>query len=310
MKIDSRKNMKLMRQYPFVVDIIEQIGKSSITNLIIKVQKADADLMYRQPCNSGSIIDEVLTGSDRILKREEFLLAIGDDGLVINRVDWPKSEDEKHKNMNLFGCAVLYVKGDADQGNDVKYIGDAIKYLVWVTVDGRYMKTNPSETLQSGIGKLIDCAVAVIIYKKPAQGFADLETHSRRTDNLIITGDTLTYGVIKNDYEMIKIGGRLDELCQTFCEDVFVNGMYAQVVDSDCFFSGRFGSVEAIYYQSQIKLRDSQSWITFQIASEDHLYIYDMHGRFPELRNLIRSVVRVWQNSENRANFKLDVSIW
>lgn len=111
MNPNSTKNRKLIRQYPFVVQIMRgwlepySYWKRSpsealrVDDLTIQVQKADGDLMFRRANNVGlgdsSCVFQIgEKRKDQVMRRGEYIFAVDADDEIINRVAFPRNEAE------------------------------------------------------------------------------------------------------------------------------------------------------------------------------------------------------------------------
>lgn len=126
MKQNSRKNQRLIKQYPFVMDILDRpmlpIGSwvnkneqeaKKIDDLTICVQKADGNLMYRRADNVaiGNDYSYILrldgSRKDLVGRRGEYLFAVDGQGKIINRVDWPSNDAERRATGEVYGKSVF-----------------------------------------------------------------------------------------------------------------------------------------------------------------------------------------------------------
>jgi hypothetical protein len=125
MNINSNKNKKLIKQFPFIQTILSQDleparyehrGEDSVVNLLddltIRVQRADGDLMFRQAHNvglgDGSFIFNMGGKHQKCVGREaEYIFAIGHDNTIINRLNWPRNREER-RGKTVYGCNVLW----------------------------------------------------------------------------------------------------------------------------------------------------------------------------------------------------------
>lgn len=327
MKANSSKNQGLLKQYPFVLDVLsyqmepfDGDGGSHVENLTIRVEKADGDLMYRRAENSGlgdgsCIFQMKGNRKDQIMRRGEYFFAVNGKGKIINRVDWPRNDRERNAiGGNIYGNAVLWkTRNKTSYSNP---IWGEIEYLVWATVEA-WHKDTKNDNMSERFGELCDRSVHIIIYLKPDCGFEELSRQSCIEDNLCLDSRTLMQAVFNNNRDIMTIGGRLDELCRMFQDDVYFNGM-KDVLDqsNNCGASGQFGSVKVLCAEmcgcDRVILEDAVSWISLQLRSEAKMmYVLGMYGTLPQLRSLVKNVVRMWnEKPECRASFVPDKNVY
>jgi hypothetical protein len=119
-----------------------------------------------------------------------------------------------------------------------------------------------------------------------------------------------------NNRDVTIIGGRLDELCRLFQEDVYFNGM-KDILDqgNNRGASGQFGSVKVLCAEmcgyDRVMLEDAMSWMSFQLRPEAKMmYVLGMNGTLPQLRNLVKNVIKMWnEKPECRASFVPDKNV-
>ncbi len=102
-------------------------------------------------------------------------------------------------------------------------------------------------------------------------------------------------------------------MCITFQDEVYFNGMKEVLDGSKCRgASGRFGTVKVLCSKKNgcdiVELKDSASNIVFYLDSHSkHMNVLGQEGALPQIRNLVRTVVRMWREKpELRAAFKPD----
>ena len=294
-------------------------GASDHDEITIKVETADGDLLYRQANNFGlgdSTYAFNLTNTSRsgqIMKRGEYLFAVDEEGQVLKRLSWPRSKNDQGLSHELYGWAVFYLT-QLDNGFTDSII-DRVKYLIWVTVEAWHMDTRDDSSPDSTFGELCDRAIGLTIYRSPECGFEKLHRSSGLVDNLTLKDDLVVRAHQRSDFEIAKLCGRLDELCQVFQDEVFFNGMRDILDKCQGGASGEFGNVEILCVEmcqyQRIMLQGNESWISFQVRPEaKSLYVLGVHGTIPQIRDLVWTAVRAW-NSEpsQRSNFRADSSI-
>lgn len=326
MKANSSKNQGLLKQYPFVSDVLssqmEPFGGNSGSNvddLTIRVEKADGDLMYRRANNTGMgdnsyIFSMKGNRQDQIMRRGEYLFAINGKGKIINRVDWPRNDHEKDTiGDNIYGNAVFWKT--RNKTNYSNPIWDEVEYLVWATVEAWYKDTK-SNNMSEKFGELCDRSVHIIIYLKPDCGFEKLSHQSCVEENLCLDSKIFIQAVFNKNLDIMSIGGRLDELCRLFQDDVYFNGMKNILPHGkNRGASGQFGSVKVLCAEmcgyDRVMLEDAMSWISLQLHPEGkRMYVVGMNGTLPQLRNLVKNVVKMWnEKPECRASFVPDKNV-
>ena len=190
------------------------------------------------------------------------------------------------------------------------------EYVVWVTVEAWHMDTGSDDTPGARFGEFCDRSVRITIYGKPNEGFAKLQETANVYENLFLDGRLITHGVIDKDLDIVTITGMLYEMCITFQDEVYFNGMKA-ILDNGQFrgASGQFGPVRVLATEmcgyDRVMLEDASSYITFQLRSESkQMYVLGQQGTLPQIRNLVRTVVRMWnQNPDLRETFKPDKKV-
>lgn len=331
MKTDARKNHKLVQQYPFISDILftdmepyDGTGGTSVDDLTIRVEKADGDLMFRRADNVGlgdssGIFQFKGNRKDQIMRRGEYLFAINGAGEIVNRVIWPRNDGERIAIGEIYGWSALYAGRNKFPNGELWYTGSIVrqvKYLVWVTVEAWYTDTNNDDVPGGRFGEFIDRSIHITIYREPDQGFESLQEESSVYTNLSLDTHVMTHGVIDRNHEIVRIGGMLYEMCITFQDEVYFNGM-KEVLDGGKYrgASGQFGAVKVLCAEmcgyDRVMLEDSASYVTFQLRPcSKHMYVLGQRGTLPQIRNLVRTVVRMWnQKPELRKTFKPDRNV-
>ena len=332
MKIGSKKYLLTVVQYPFLKDILSQKmepysgdGGLSTTELIVEAEKAHGDLMYRRADNTG-LGDRSffmrLNGKRKgqVMRCGEYLFAIGRKGKIINRLNWPRNHEEKTEGGETYGWNVLWSGKDKFPSGDPCFtnpIAKKVKYLVWVTVEAWYADTKKEDTLNSRFGEFKGFLIKITIYGEPDQGFEKLEKESNVYQNLSLDSKTLLQGEINKNSKIITIGGMLCEMCITFQDEVYFNGM-KKVMNEGKYrgASGQFGAVKVLCAEmcgyDRITLEDSRSYITFKLRpGSKNMYVLAEQGTLPQIRNLVRTVVRMWrEDPESREAFKPDKDVF
>jgi hypothetical protein len=326
MKVNSSKNQGLLKQYPFVSDVLlsrmepfDGDDGVSVDDLTIRIEKADGDLMYRRADNAGigdgsCIFQMKGNRKDQIMRRGEYLFAINGRGKVINRVNWPRNDRERSEiGGNIYGNAVLWKTRDKTSYSDP--IWDEVNFLVWATVEV-WHKDTKHDNMSERFGEVCDRLVHIIVYLKPDCGFKELSKQSCVEENLCLDSKTFMQSFFNNNRDITIISGRLDELCRLFQEDVYFNGM-KDILDqgNNRGASGQFGPVKVLCAEmcgyDRVMLEDAVSWISLQLRPEANMmYVLGMNGTLPQIRNLIKQVVKMWNEKPDcRASFVSDKNV-
>ncbi|MCC6934704.1 MAG: hypothetical protein IT406_03415 [Candidatus Yanofskybacteria bacterium] len=328
MKLSARKNRKLIQQYPFVHDILgsrsleplggERVG-GQIDDLTIRVQKADGDLMFRRAHNIGLAGDNghifSLKGprNGQVGRCGEYIFAIDASGGILNRVAWPRNQNERRGKSNLYAWSVLWAGRTTLANGELGYtkpICDKVAYLVWVTVEAWHKMTGVAA---APFGEFVDRLVEVTIYGAPDCGFEKLQEKSNVYENLHLDSNTLMNAMLDNDFDIISINGQLSELCQSFQDDVYFSGM-KEVLDKGNVrgASGQLGPVKVLVGEmcgyDRVQLEDGSCWVSFQLRpGAKNMYVLGVGGTLPQIRRLIKTAVKAWsEKPEVRAAFKAD----
>ncbi len=333
MKPTASKNRELLKQYPFVERIIASRMEPfdgergvKVDDLTIRVEKADGDLMYRRADNVGlgdSSCIFHLKGNrkDQVMRRGEYAFAIDADGEILNQLNFPRNSAERKRSLDeIYAWWVLWRSKRLNAHGTGYLHSDPVwketKYIVWVTVEAWYTDTKNDDAPDSRFGEFRDRAVHVTIYGEPDQGFEELQTGANVYENLWLDTSIMTRGAIDKDHDIVTIGGMLYELCITFQDEVYFNGMKA-VLDGAKFrgASGQFGSVKVLAAEmcgyDRVMLQDAVSYVTFQLRPDSHhMYVLGLQGTLPQIRDLVRTAVRMWnQRPELRKAFHPDENV-
>jgi hypothetical protein len=144
------------------------------------------------------------------------------------------------------------------------------KYMVWVTVEAWHVDTKSDKAPGARFGEFRDRAIHVTIYSAPDEGFATLQQDASPYSNLFLDSRVMTRGVLNKNRDIVSIGGMLYEMCITFQDEVYFNGM-KEVLDNGKHrgASGQFGSVKVLCAEmcgyDRVMLEDRTSYVTFQL---------------------------------------------
>lgn len=316
MKITAPKNKKLIAQFPFIIKILneemEPYGEpllNGFDEFSIKVQYADGDLMYRVADNIGLGENSFCYSKEKngqIMKRGEYLFAIDGQGNILRRVNWPRNRKERSQsNINIYGCDSM--SQFSPDGDFKEYIVDKVKYLVWVTVNAWHLDTKKEDFPDERFGELVNRNIQIVIYQEPKCGFGKLHEDSNVFDNLRLNREVLDRGFFRKNSDILQIMGNLDELCRLFQDDVFDNGL-KDMIERKCAggISAMLGSVKVSAALDRIEIQDSVSLLLIGVYPDSgRLRFVVQDGTLPQLRNLVKTVVRYWNSGlEGRSNFK------
>lgn len=326
MRPNADKNRKLIKQYPFLATILERDfapvapleNKTQIDNLSIGVRVADANLMYAQAQNVGlqnntsgqSWITNVKPdGTERYGSQAEYLLAIDENGSIINELSWPET---RMSSLSKSGYArdVFWTNNRSFE----VYLY-AVTYLVWVTVQTWYRAIPDDDWVAD---TFVERSVSITIHKAPKQGFQALEEDANVFDNLFLSSEVLSTGGRQADHHIIMISGMLAELAEFFNSEVYNNGMRDVALGGGNWASGSgyVGSVRVLIGEScgyeRIMLNNATCWLSLQTRNAGQsLYVLGMGGRLPELRNLVKTVITHWNyKADGRAHFSHDSEVY
>lgn len=284
MNVYSEKNQKLIKQFPFVTDILsekmepnDESGGSATNNLTIRVQKADGDLMFRRAENFGLgdgslVIKTSGARKGQIMRQGEYLFAIGgSQNKIINRLKWIKTTG---KREDVYGGSILTpTQVTINAGNVCHSICHITKYLVWVTVIAWHERNIDSD--YSSFGKMIDRFVHLTIYKQPNEGFYELLHSADIFTNLSLDGHTLGRGLIKQDRDFIIMSGMLNEMCFTFQDGAYLAGMKEWLDYEIPWTSGDITVTCSQPYEYRIiRLKDSFCAVSFIQYGSKSAYVY------------------------------------
>jgi hypothetical protein len=333
MKQNAEKNKKLIKQYPFVANILlarmepyDGLCGISVNDLSICVKKADGDLMFRRANNIGlgdkSFAFQVEGGrKDQIMRRGEYAFSIDKKGKIINRLNFPRNDEERRKSLDeVYAWWVLCQSKELNaSGTGYLHFGclwKQAKYIVWVTIEAWHVDTENDDQSESRFGQFRDRAVHITIYGEPNEGFEKLHENANVYENLRLDTRVMTRGVLNKDHDIINIDGMLYEMCILFQDEVYFNGMKT-ILDGGKFrgASGQFGSAKVLCAElcgyDRVMIEDNASYVTFQLRPDSkHMYVLGQQGTLPQIRNLVRTVVRMWREKpELREAFKPDKNV-
>lgn len=293
--------------------------QSFVSDLTIKVQEADGDVMFRQADNIGlgdnscvfSFADE---HKDQVMRRGEYIFAIGKSGKILNRFNFPRNREAlRDQDYEIFARLVFWKTKIARGYTDPIY--GEVKFLVWASVEAWHEDTKTEGDFSQRFGKFHSRNVELTIYTEPAEGFHKVDEDACMDENLCVNQDLLLRAVMRKHYEIIALEGRLRELCRTFEDEVYFKGMM-EVVDKGKVrgASGDFNGIEVLSTElcdyHRVSLKAENCWISFQLRPEaKHMYPLGMNGTIPQLRNLVKAAVKAWNDPQQRVKFVPDENV-
>lgn len=329
MKPTSAKNIELIRQYPFLAEILDELkldpfdvlDDTRLDRLTIKVEKADGDLMWRTGKNIGLDGDNGFLftmggkNKNKVGKQGEHLFLASNKKALVRGLSWPRNDIEKREVPFQPASSILWrdrgPKGMLSRPFEEEYS----HYLVWLTVRCWYEDMHNNDFTGARFGQLIEREMTITIYPKPEEGFLDLDRKSWIGDHLLLDSTTLMRALSEKNETILNLYGRLDELAQLFQDEVYFNGM-KEMFDKGKHrgSSGVFGTTKVLVAElcgyDRMMLENGNCWISFQLRPEaSTMYVLGMGGTLPQLRVLIKTVVKLWQQPENRDLFKSDSNV-
>ncbi len=233
MNPNALKNCELIKQYPFVSDILsarmepyDGQGGTSVNDLTICVEKADGDLMYRRGDNVGlggslSCIFQFKCNNrkDQVMRCGEYAFAVNKDGRIINRLNFPRNKEERRQSLGeVYGWHILWSEKSLNATGTGYLLSGCLwqetKYIVWATVEVWHAYTKNDTAYEPGdpFGEFKDRLIHITIYGAPDQGFEKLHEESSKYSNLLLDNRVISNGVFDNDFDTVKIVGILYEL--------------------------------------------------------------------------------------------------
>lgn len=333
MNVDSRKNKQLIKQFPFIENILRQEMEphrlrdgESITfvdDLTIVVQRADGDLMFRQADNIGLGDHSLLfaiEGQDKgkVGRKGEYLYAVGKGNEILTRVNWPKNQQMAAGTYPVYGHNALWATRNGSHMSNP--MADKVTHLVWVTIWTWHKDTGTDGEPESRFGECLERRMRITVYRPPNDGFRKLEEESSVWSNLRLNKDVTLRAILDKDSEITQMIGCTWELCKMFQEEVWDKGMKQAY---ELFYekskirgaSGQFGPTEVLVADMcgyhRVMFQNSSCWITFQLRpSGTDMYVLGQDGTLPQLRQLVRPMIFMWrEHPECHANFKANEKV-
>jgi len=287
----------------------------AIDDLSIHVETADGTLMFRRAENVGLRENSCIFFLDgkrkgQVMKQGEYLFAVDANGKILNRLDWPRNEhDRRNQKGEVYGYHVFWKS--RYQSHFEEPLFDETKYLVWIKIQCWHKDSKDDSAPPYRFGEFKDRLVDITIYQKPEGGFDKLKQDSNFAEHLYLDEKLIIRAALERNIDILILESRLTELCRLFQDDVYQNGM-KEILDQGNVrgASGRFGNVEVLCAEmcgyDRVVLEDKNCWISFQLRpGSSNLYVLGMGGTLPQLRNVIKTVVKVWSSDpKSRSEFK------
>ena len=332
MKVDARKNRKLIKQFPFIDAILKQRmmpfgqsprpqnGPGSIDGLTIKVQKADEDLLFRQAGNIGLGEDSFVFSmakdrTNQVKRIGEYLFAVDKNNTIINRLDWPMNKQLAIKRHPVYAKNIFWATNLGD-GHLTDSILDKVANLVWVTVSTWHRDTKVDTELGSRFGECLERNIEITIYGEPECGFNRLDEGSSIWSNLRLNQEVITRAICDKESDLLQMLGCLWELCKFFQDEVWDKGMKQALEGFKTRgASGQFGSTKVLVAEMcgyhRVMFQNDSCWVSFQLRpGAIDMYVLGQDGTLPQLRQLVRPMILMWiQKPECHANFKADEQV-
>lgn len=329
MKPNSVKNAKLIEQYPFLAEILDELklepfdvsDDTRVDRITIKVEKADGDLMWRTGNNIGLDGDNGFLftmggkNKNRVGKQGEHLFLVSNDNVLVRGLSWPRNDTEKRDKPFQPASSILWRDRDPNGMLSNPFEQEYSHYLVWVTIRCWYEDTRNNDFSGGRFGQFIVRDMTITIYTKPEDSFLRLDRKSWIGDHLFLDSTMLMRALSEKNETIINLYGRLDELGQLFQDDVYFNGMKEVLDKGKCRgASGAFGTTKVLVAElcgyDRVMLENGNCWVSFQLRPEaSAMYVLGMGGTLPQLRVLVKTVIRLWQQPENRNLFKPDSNV-
>ena len=295
-------------------------GDNGHDDLTIRVEEADGHLMYRRADNIGLTggtsfgLPDTESRENQVMRKGEYLFTVNKRGVIINQLGWPRNFEERKERFGdqIFGYLSLFdtVRPNRET-NALDYcdpIFEKVKYLVWATV---YTWHADTKNEYNRFGKLKDRSIRITIYSEPVQGFKNLFEGSHMFDYLVLSGRLVIPGLFRGDQNMIQADRMINDLCAEFQDKVFFKGMKETFDSFDRGASGMFNEVKVLCLETcgciRVMLEDSSSYAEFLLSSDrTKMHVGGFGGTLSKIRNLVQTIIRLWEDPQNRNKFKPD----
>jgi len=295
------------------------IATPQVHDLNIKFQKADGELMFRRADNVGlgensSLFNISGPHEKQAGRRAEYIFAVGKNKQLISELCWPRNDaDRRDLGHDVYAWNVLWATRDHASESFSDSIHDKVEWLVWVTVEAWHKDSGSDEPPEYRFGEFCERFVTITVYGKPNCGFHKLQEESNLYEHLYLDSKTFMKALFEKNRDVTVIGGRVNELCQFFADEVYFNGMKA-ILDGKTVrgASGQFGPVKVLAAEMcgyhRVMLEGANAWISYQIRpGEKHMYTLGMGGTLPQLRQITKMVIKMWNSDPKaRESFKPD----
>lgn len=307
---DEARIRQLLKQFPFLVDTYRQetsertVATTGRVFPVIRVQRGDADLMFRRADNvdgNGRYIAEPGT-STLEGTRYEYYCPVNGQGQVGNIRHWLDRETQFVRD--LFDHDIYdWATENGGHGQDPTEVVDS---LFWVTRKVWY----PAGTRHTG-PFLIPSASAVrtdlhiTVYQKPDIGWRELYRTADPLVNVNLYGSTLFPGSSYNDPYNRAITDRLHGLAMEFQDKVWMTGL-GTIVDTSRArgMSGQYGNVTVLTYiiAGRLRVQFEQGNAHFTLAGLEEpnprLGFGSIAGTVQQAEQMVRGVIAFWEGAD------------
>jgi len=264
----------------------------------VHVQIADGNLMFHKPSIYG-IGDRsflYIAGKrgkpSQVLRQCEYIFA-ADKTEIVNDRRWPRNYLERQTNDEFFASAILI-----DPETDTP-LWDRIEYLVLVCI--KVYHENNGDSVNK-CGEVLKRIVDITIYKEPEIGFKRLFAESVLADHVHLTDSVLYKAMNQNNLDVVRLMGRLDEICERFQTHVYAHGLKDMINRSEnTLMSGQFGPVTMYYSPNRgrsIEIRNPCAYMLLGISKNgERLDVVSQSGTIPQIRSMIDGLINEWENN-------------
>ncbi|XOU94484.1 MAG: hypothetical protein ACNFW9_00275 [Candidatus Kerfeldbacteria bacterium] len=302
----KQKRNKLLKQFPILVKILEQIydSRDNDPGICIKVQRTDAETLFlwvKKDKNGNNEIfsdtieprpdnDNPERRGQRSSVKNSVVLA-GSKNQIIKTVKW--SPENSHSYI------IDYL-----QGVDL----DILDSIIWVQVQN-WFKSPTNNMIEEGkyIGEFIDNKIEIVIYQKPKQGWKKLLNQTDLFSNVVFdVFDLAIQAWQNNEPRMVKLKDMIETLTNRFAQQVYTAGAKQIMIDHEkkriCSgLKAQFHDITLLVWtalgQYTIALIGSNGhFITF--SGHDNYTNFEfrnIYGSFEELSHLVEMMISEWR---------------
>lgn len=313
--VTSKKNQALLKQYPFLQEILTQTTASFDdveTTLNIVVERGDANLLYRAANNHWGENSSITSPHNREFqgKRLECYYPVDTDGQLGSRRHWDERRQVHGTRFvkDVFEHSIRDWQ-DTDLGENPYEVVDCI---AWVTLVHLYSE----EGYHSGTQRPDKREVWITLYREPKQGWKRLVAYSDVFANVRLSGSYFLDGLSINDRLYELLSNRAVNMAMQFEIEVVDQGLSAFIYASDRKgMSGVFGTVEVRSYVTAGRVmitleRNDVSFTLIGVADFSHMRLAcaSIDGTFDEAGRMIADAAKFWQalNESERSEIYKD----